>query len=248
MSAGSTGADEPPGITAFSLRARAHAAGQLEQLREGRAQRHFVVAGPLHVADHREDLRAAVVGPADGQVGRAAVADDPRHCGEGLGVVDRRRLAVDAEAGRERRLEARLALLALQRFEQRGLFAADVGAEAVEGMQLEVEAAAEDVVAQVAGGAGLVERLFEALVDLEDLAVDVVVGRGHAHRVGGDGHALDDDVRVVGEDVAVLAGAGLAFVGIADQVLRAGVVLRHEAPLQARSGSPRRRGRAVPRP
>ena len=213
--------------------AGAHAAGQFEQLGEGRAQRHLEVAGLLHVADHREDLGAAVVGLADGQVLRAAVADDPRHRGEGLGVVDRRRLAVDAEAGRERRLEARLALLAFQRFEQRGFFAADVGAEAVEGMQLEVEAAAQDVVAQVAGGAGFVQRLFEALVDLEDLAVDVVAGGAHAHRVGGDGHALDDDVRVVGEDVAVLAGAGLAFVGIADQVLRAGVVLRHEAPLQA---------------
>ena len=120
--------------------ALAHAARQFEQLGEGRAQRHLEVARALHVADHREDLRAAVVRLADRQVRRAAVADDPRHRGEGLGVVDRRGLAIDAEAGRERRLEARLALLAFQRFEQRGFFAADVGAEAVEGMQLEAEA------------------------------------------------------------------------------------------------------------
>ena len=43
-SAGSTGIDEPPGITAFSLLAAAHAAGHLEQLRERRAELHLVVA------------------------------------------------------------------------------------------------------------------------------------------------------------------------------------------------------------
>ena len=42
-------------------------------------------------------------------------------------------------------------------------------------VQLEAEARAEDVVAEVAGGARFLERLLEALVDLEDLAVDVVV-------------------------------------------------------------------------
>ena len=63
--AGSTGADEPPGITAFSVRPFAHAAGELEQLGERRAERHLVVAGLLDVADDREDLGAAVVRLAD---------------------------------------------------------------------------------------------------------------------------------------------------------------------------------------
>ncbi len=67
-------------------------------------------------------------------------------------------------AGRERRLEARLALLAFERFQQRGFFAADVGAEAVVGVQLEAEVAAQDVVAQEAGRARLFQRFFEALV------------------------------------------------------------------------------------
>ena len=51
--------------------------------------------------------------------------------------------------------------------------------------------------------------------------MDVVVADRDAHRIGGDGHALDQDVRVVAQDVAVLEGARLAFVGIADQVLLA---------------------------
>ena len=41
----------------------------------------------------------------------------------------------------------------------------------MERVQLEVEFRAQDLVAQEAGGA-LFQRLFEALVDLEDFAVD----------------------------------------------------------------------------
>src|SRR5439155_23267990 len=118
---------------------------------------------------------AAVVRLADLEIGLAAVVDDPRHRGKGLGVVDRRRLAVEAEARGERRLEAWLALLAFRRLEQRGFLAADVGAEAVERVQLEAELAAEDLVAEIARGARFFQRLFETVVDLEDLAVDVVV-------------------------------------------------------------------------
>jgi hypothetical protein len=40
-------------------------------------------------------------------------------------------------------------------------------------------------------------------------------------------------VRVEHQDVAVLAGARLALVGVADQVLLARELARHEAPLQA---------------
>ena len=77
------------------------------------------------------------------------------------------------------------------------------------------------------------ERLLAALVGLPDLAVHVVVAAHAAHRVGGDRHALDQRMRVVAHDVAVLERAGLAFVGIADEILLALVLLRHEAPLEA---------------
>ena len=100
-------------------------------------------------------------------------------------------------------------------------------------VQLEAAVGAEDLVAEIAGGARFLERFLEALVDLEDLAVDVVVGDLRAHRVRRDRHPFDDDVRVEHQDVAVLAGARLAFVGIADEVLRARELARHEAPLQA---------------
>ncbi len=68
--------------------------------------------------------------PKLGEPVRAAAQDgaDDR---DGLDVVDGGRAAVDAGAGRERRLQARLALLALEALHQGGLVAADVGPAAV---------------------------------------------------------------------------------------------------------------------
>ena len=141
-SPGTTGTDEPPGITALSLRPAAHAAGDLEQVRERDAERHLEVAGLRDVAGDREDHRAARVRRPEAREPLRALAQDRRHRGEALRVVDRGRLAVQAEVGRERRLEARLALLALERLEQRGFLAADVGAGADERVEVEVDAGA----------------------------------------------------------------------------------------------------------
>ncbi|MNT49547.1 hypothetical protein D3C72_1864090 [compost metagenome] len=63
--------------------------------------------------------------------------------------------------------------------------------------------------------------------------MDVVVAHGDAHRIRADGHAFDQRVRVVADDVAVLERAGLAFIGVADQVFLPRERARHEAPLQA---------------
>src|SRR5690606_27066279 len=50
----------------------------------------------------------------------------------------------------------------------------------------------------------------------------------------GDQAALDQQVRVVAQDLAVLAGARLGLVGVDHQVVRPlALLLRHEGPLQA---------------
>src|SRR5207344_1211585 len=139
-------------------------------------------------------------------------------------------LAVEAEARGERRLVARLALLALEGFEERCFLAADVGAHSVVRVQVEIEAAAQDVPSEVAGLARFLERLLEDLVLVPDLAVEVVVTHGRADRIPRDDHSLDQDVGVVADDVAVLESARLALVGIADDVLLAREALRHERP------------------
>ena len=77
-----------------------------------------------------------------------------------LDIVDGGRAAVEADVGRERRLQPRLALLALEAFQQRGFLAADVGAGAV--VDVEVEVPAVDVVlADQLGLVGLVDRRLQ---------------------------------------------------------------------------------------
>ena len=115
-----------------------------------------------------------------------------------------------------------------------GLFAADIGAGAV--MDVDVERPAVDVVlADQPGLVGLVDRRLQALA-LEDVfAAHVDVGGVGAHREAGDQAALDQRVRIVAQDLAVLAGAGLGFVGVDDEIMRPLGVddLGHERPFQA---------------
>ena len=189
-------------------------------------------AGALH-AEIREPLRA--------------VAQDRRHRRHGLGVVDGGGRAVEPVVGGERRLEARLARLAFQRFEQRGFLAADVGARADKGMQLVVDTGVVKVAPEPAGLVGLAHGGLEAHHGVaQELAANVVVAHRGAHGVAADGHALDDRVGVVAENFPIVAGARLALVGIADKVLLDVLVAGHEAPLQAR-GEPGAAAAAQPR-
>ena len=84
-----------------------------------------------------------------------AELDDHRHVGEGLDVVDDGRLTPQAAFGGIGRPHARLAALAFDRVDQRRLLAADEGAGAEADFQVEVEARAEDVLAQQAVAAAL---------------------------------------------------------------------------------------------
>ncbi len=172
---------------------------------------------------------------------RGALAHDRRHGREALRVVDRRRLAVEAEIRGERRLEARPTRLAFERLQQRGFLAADIGAGADEHVQVEVDARPQDVLAQEPGRIGLRERGLEPRYRLaEEFTAYVVVADRRGHRVAADRHALDDRVRVVAQDVPVMAGAGLGLVGIADDVFLRRRAARHEAPFHAG-----RKGRAA---
>ena len=56
---------------------------------------------------------------------------------------------------------------------------------------MEAEFAAEDVVAKEPGCIGFLDRFLAALVDIPDLAVDIVVAALATHRVCSDRHALE---------------------------------------------------------
>ena len=107
------------------------AAGEpVDQLPGGDPELDLVVAGPLDAARDRDDLGAGRLLGAEPLEPLGAVGDDVGHVGQGLDVVDQGRPSVEALDRRERRLEARVAALSLERVEQRRLLAADVGAGA----------------------------------------------------------------------------------------------------------------------
>jgi hypothetical protein len=85
------------------------------------------------------------------------------------------------------------------------------------------------------GLVGLIDRGLQALTLADELAAHIDVAGARAHRETGDEAALDEKMRIVPHDLAVLAGAGLGLVGIDDQIARPPVLrlLRHERPLHA---------------
>jgi len=63
------------------------------------------------------------------------------------------------------------------------------------------------------------------------LAADVDEAALAAGGEGGDGHRLEDRERVLLHQDAVLEGAGLRLVGVADEIVRAHRLARHRLPL-----------------
>ena len=121
------------------------------------------VAGLVDVARDAEQLGAGVVLAAEAGEPGAAAAQDGAGDRDRLDVVHRRRAAVEAHIGRERRLQPRHALLALEALEQRRLLAADIGAGAV--VDVDVERVAVDVVlADEPGLVGLVDRPLQRVL------------------------------------------------------------------------------------
>ena len=161
--------------------AAADAAGVLvDQFAEGDAHRLFDRAGTVDVAGDHEQLGADVVRAADRREPGRAAAQDGRGDGDRFDVVDRRRAAVEAHVGRERRLQARLALLALEAFQQRGFFAADIGAGAVMDVDVDVPAVLV-VLAEQAGVIALVDRRLQRLALAHVFAAHVDIGGVGAH-------------------------------------------------------------------
>ncbi len=227
--------DEPPGTTALSLRPPRNAAGNVvDHLLEVVAHGQLVDARALDVAADAEQTRAAVARSADRRVGCRAHGDDVGHGGDGLGVVDDRGTAVEADDGREGRLDARNAALAFERLHERRFFADFVGARAGLRDDLEFSFGAEDVLAEKAAIVGVGDG---ALHDLEEIAVLAAqINEAHLRADGeaGDDGAFDDGVGIVQEDEVILAGAGLALVAVDEDVLGLGGLLGNEGPLHAR--------------
>ena len=102
-------------------------------------------------------------------------------------------------------------------------------------MQIDVELPAgfRGIVAKQAGRVGLVDGGLKAARLIHELAAYVDVGGMRTHGETGHDTAFEKLVRLVTDDVAVLACAGFGFVGIDDQIMRTrAYLLRHEGPFQ----------------
>ena len=215
--------------------AAAHAAGMaVDEFAQRHAHFFFDVAGLVHMALQAEDFGARILGAAEaGEPGGTAAQNGGRD-GDGFDVIDRGGAAIEADGGGEWRFHPRHALLAFQALDQRGFLAADIGAGAAMQIELVIIARAGGVFAEQAGIIGLVDRGLEDFGFVGVFAADVdVAGRG-AHGGAGDQAALDQLMRIVADDVAVLAGAGLALIGIDHEVAGAAIGgFGHEGPLHA---------------
>ena len=109
--------------------------------------------------------------------------------------------------------------LAFQRADQRGFLAADVAAGAAVHLQVQVVAGTEDVPAKVTPVVTGGDRLAQQPRRLVVLRADKDIGHIRLDGIGGADHALEQLVRVTLQQQAVLEGARLHLVGIADQVL-----------------------------
>jgi len=221
------------GLERLQLGAVLDAAGLVEQLAHGRAHRHQVDARMLDVARDAEVLEARLAVLALRLPPLSPTLDDHRHERQRLDRVHQRRLAVQAVYAGEGRLVARLAAVTLHALEQRRLLAEDVAAGGDEHVELEPAPRPLHVVAEQPGGAQGRELLAQDRL----LGPVLVADEDPALLAAADEHpeqqALEHEVRLLGEHLAILEGPGLRLVGVADGVLGRRLLGRDELPLLA---------------
>ena len=211
------------------------AADVVQQFAEGHGTGNdFIIAGALHVAGDTDDARAGGAFGAFLSVGFAAHGDDVLHLAQGFHVVHDGGAAVQADGGREiGGLDAGIGAHAFQGIEQGRFLTADVGARAAVQVDFQIVAGPQDVLAQKAAFARLLQGLEHGFRGDGEFLAHVDVRQVGAHRVAGNNHPLNELVGVLVDDVAVLEGAGFGFVAVADQIDGLRVVRRNEGPLHA---------------
>ena len=138
---------------------RIRGAHQVQQRIDGDAEWHLVHAWPGAIAGHAHQLRPRGFGGAVDREPGSAMFQDACGTDEGFDVVDGSRLVQIATLGWKGRTVAGGAPFALQRFQQRGFLAANIGAGTELNADVEVKTdAARDRRAQQPGIAPPLQR------------------------------------------------------------------------------------------
>src|SRR6266478_3797076 len=199
----------------------------------GRAHGDFEYSGARHVATDADKLQTT---GAPGAL-RGEPIDTPRenlrHVDESLDVIEHRGLLPQTGLYGKRRLVARFGSMPLNRLHQRSFLAADVAAGADKDFEFEIKFAAEDFFSHEAR-ATAAANLFAKDFFLEMIFVANV--NNAALRAGddaGDKHSFNKEMRQIRHDEAVFDRAGLAFIGVADDVFHRVALFADEIPLHA---------------
>ena len=225
------------GDDGLDLAARLEAAADIvDQFAHGeRADLDFEIAGLLHIAADAEDAGAGVIRAADLGVLRAAHADDVLHVAERLDVIDDGGALVEAEHGGEiGRLDARDRRACLRATRSGRSPRRKCRRRRRDGRRFRDRTRSRGCSCRGspcarASASGFLED-FRAF---GKLAADVDIGEVRLDREAGDDHPLDELMRILMDDVAVLEGAGLGFVRVANEVGRLRAAGLDEAPLDA---------------
>ena len=185
--------------------------------------------------------RSSVFRCAEPRVPLATAQNHARHATERLDVVDHRRAAVEPHHGGERRTDTRVTALALERLHQCRLFAAFIGARAGVCCEVEIEATAEYVLAQVAPRVSLRDGLLNDVDYVAILAADINVSLMRSYRPPRDDHPFDQLVRIHFEQRTVFTSSRLTFIPVRENIFRLAGILWNEAPLHSR-----RKARSAP--
>src|SRR6185437_1522993 len=158
----------------------------LEDLAGGRSHRQLPSPRALHLAAHAEDLRSAVLRATQATEPVGASAHDVGDVTERLDVVDHRRAAPEATHLREWRLRPRDGSPTFEATQQCRLLAADVAPCAAMQVQLEIEARAQDALAETALRMGIGDRSSQKLRCARVLGAQKDVGDACLDREGAE--------------------------------------------------------------
>ena len=210
------------------------AAMLFDQIAERNAHRLFDDARPFDMPADLIELGAVIVLTAEAREPGRSAAQDRRHHRNALDIVHRRRAAIKTGTCREWWLEAGLTLFAFKALDHRGFFTADIGACTAVQIDVEIIAGLGCVLADQACIIGLRNRSLHDLCLANIFTADVDIGGARAHSEAGDQRTFDQLVRIVAQNLAVLAAARLGLIGIDDEKAGTTVLgfLGHERPFE----------------
>ncbi len=154
------------------------------------------------------------------------------HAAECFDIIDDGWFAEQAFDGGEGGFDARPRALAFKAFDQSGFFAADVGPGTAMQDDVEVEAGAMNVPAEDPGSVAFANGSIQNAVAGAVLVSKIKIGAIGPNGVAGENDALDQLMRVLFHQVAVVEGAGFAFISVDGKVDRSWVILWKERPFK----------------